>query len=224
MGARPAPKLAEVSATLWASRTFRHLLLSYSVVSLFGNGVGQWLPAFFIRSFGFTTAELGAWFAAIFGAGGVLGTYWGGVLASRYAAHDEAFQLRSMAVLYCSYGLISSFIYLASNRYVALALVGVATVGGAAAIGPLFATIQTLVPERMRALSVAFICLVANLIGMGMGPLVVGVLSDALRASFGEESLRWALLALCPGYVWGAWHLWRGGRAVSHELRAIDEG
>jgi MFS family permease len=218
-GSVTAPTLQEVSTTLWANRTFRHLLLSYSVVSLFGSGIGQWLPAFFMRSHGLTTGELGAWFAVLFGLGGTMGTYWGGALASRYAASDERLQLRSMAALYCAYAVISSFIYLAPNGYFALAAVGIATTGGAAAVGPIFATIQTLVPEHMRAVSVALIYLIANLIGMGAGPFLVGVLSDALHASLGQDSLRYALLALCPGYLWGAWHLWRASATVIGDLQ-----
>ena len=50
----------------------------------------------------------------------------------------------------------------------------------------MFAVIQTLVPKRMRATSIALIYLFANLIGMGLGPLAVGVLSDALRPLLGE--------------------------------------
>jgi MFS family permease len=77
----------------------------------------------------------------------------------------------------------------------------------------------------MRATSVALIYLVANLIGVGFGPLVAGFLSDALRPFVGEESLRYALLALCPGYVWAAWHLWRASLSIRRDLEslAIDQ-
>lgn len=70
----------------------------------------------------------------------------------------------------------------------------------------------------MRSTSVAIIYLFANLIGVGLGPLAVGMLSDALRALLGHESLRYALLALCPGYAWGSWHLWRASKSVAGEL------
>jgi hypothetical protein len=89
----------------------------------------------------------------------------------------------------------------------------------AAATAPLFATIQTLIPEDRRAMSIAIIYLFSNLIGMGLGPLATGVLSDLLRRAFGEESLRYALLALCPGYLWAAWHAWRASTTVRDDLR-----
>ena len=67
-------------------------------------------------------------------------------------------------------------------------------------------------------MSIALIYLFANLIGLGLGPLTAGALSDALRPIFGEESLRYALLALCPGYLWAGWYLWRARWTVMTEL------
>ncbi len=218
MSATAQPRVKEVIVTLWTNATFRHLLLSFSIVYFFGYGIVQWQPAFFIRSYGMETGPLGTLFALIFGLGGIFGTYMGGVLASRYAAYNEGLQLKVMAIANVAYGILLALIYLSSNRHVAFALLIVATIGGAATNGPLFATIQTLIPQRMRAISIAVIYLFANLIGMGLGPLAAGALSDALRPLFGEESLRYALLVLCPGYLWGGWHLWCGSKTVARDF------
>lgn len=214
------PSLMEVCRTLWANATFRHLLLGLSVQYFFGYGIQQWQPAFFIRSHGVSIGELGIWFALIWGVGGFLGTYLGGEWASRYAAHDERLQLNVLAIIYCGFTVIWCCIYLLPTPKPAFALMALGAIGITSANGPLFATIQTLVPERMRATSIALVYLVANLIGMGLGPLAAGALSDALRPTFGQESLRYALLALCPGYFWCAWHLWRGSTTVARDLAA----
>ncbi len=215
------PALREVCATLWASATFRHLLLGYSVACLFGYGVWQWKPAFFMRSYGLGTGEVGTWLAAIYGVSGVLGLYWGGELAARRAAHNEALQLKAIAVAYCIFGAVSAGMYLSPNRYLAFALLALSTVGVYTTHGPMFATIQTLVPPRMRATAIAVIYLFSNLIGMGLGPLAAGALSDTFRPMAGEESLRYALLALCPGYVWAAWHLLRASKTVTRDLQGL---
>jgi hypothetical protein len=55
---------------------------------------------------------------------------------------------------------------------------------------------------------------------MGLGPLVAGALSDAFRQWAGEDSLRYALLTLCPGYLWSGWHLWRASTTVERDLHA----
>jgi MFS family permease len=216
--APPQPSLRDVCVTLWTNTTFRHLLLCFAVLSFFGHGISLWKPAFFARSYGLQSGELGSWFAVIYGAGGLLGTYWGGLLASRYAVSNERLQLRAMAGAYSSFAVISACIYLSPTPYLAFGFLALATVGVNMTTGPLFATIQTLVQERMRAMSIAFIYLFANLIGMGLGPLAAGALSDGLRSLVGEESLRYALLVLCPGYFWGAWHLWRASRTVARDL------
>lgn len=214
------PSLKEVCGTLWSNTTFCHLLFCFSVVYFFSFGIGQWQPAFFVRSYGLKTGQIGTWFAVIYGVGGLLGTYWGGEWASRRAADNERLQLRVMSVVCSGFGVISAFIYLSPNQYVAFGLMALTAVGGGVITGPLFATVQALVPSRMRAMAIALIYLFANFIGMGLGPLAAGALSDALRPLAGEESLRFALLALCPGYLWSAWHLWRASKWVARDLGA----
>src|SRR5437773_10188026 len=127
-----------------------------------------------------------------------------------------------MAAAYVGSGIISPLVYLSPNRYIALGLMGLAGIASGVCGGPLFAVLQTLVPERMRAMSFALIFLFANLIGMGLGPLAAGALSDALRPWAGQESLRYALLALTPGYLWAAWHFWHASRTVTQDIRTAD--
>lgn len=210
--------VAEVCITLFRKRTFCHVVLSFSLMSFFGYGVLQWQPAFFIRSYGLGTGELGRWFAVIYGVCGVLGTFAGGAVATRFAARNEALQLRAIAVAYCGFAFASALIYLAPNYQAAFAMMALGALGLAGASGPLFATIQSIVPAPMRATSIAIVYFFANLIGLGLGPLAAGALSDALRPLAGEESLRYALLLLCPGYLWGAWHVFRASRTVVFDL------
>lgn len=215
------PSLKVVCTVLWASRTFRHLLIGFSVINFFGNGIAQWQPAFFIRSFGLKTAELGTWFAVIYGVAGVVGMYLGGEVASRCATNNERLQLKGMATVYAGFSIVSALIYICPNYHVAFALMGCSALFAATVSAPLFATIQTLVPQRMRATSIAIIYLFANLIGLGLGPLAAGILSDLLRPWAGEESLRYALMLLCPGILWAVWHLWRASVTVERDLEAL---
>jgi MFS family permease len=214
------PRMTEVWVALWSNITFRRILLCVAVSNFFMYGMVQWEPAFFIRSFGMRTGEIGTWFALCTGVS-VLGTYLGGALASRYAAHNERHQLLAMALLFALNGVMLVCVYLASNQYWALAFLALSGLVHASTNGPIFATIQTLIPERMRAVSVALVLLFANLIGLGFGPMAAGALSDALRPALGEESLRYALLALCPGYLWCTWYMWRASQSVVQELAVV---
>jgi MFS family permease len=216
------PSLKEICVRIFAIATFRHLLLCNSVMYFFVNGVLQWQPSFFIRSYGLSTAQIGAWFAATYGLGGLLGTYLGGAWASRYAAHNERLQLRVISIGMACSAVLSAIIYLSSSHYLSLGLMGLVIFALSASNGPVYATIQSLVPERMRAVSVAVVLFFANLIGLGLGPLAAGALSDALRPWAGEESLRYALLMLAPGYLWAAWHAWLASKTVAHDLAAMS--
>jgi MFS transporter, Spinster family, sphingosine-1-phosphate transporter len=211
--------LKEVFVTLWAIGTFRHLLFGLSVMFFFIYGISLWQPTFFLRSYGLNSGELGTWFAVTYGAGGVIGSYLGGELAFRFARHNERVQLKAVAIAVAICGVLSTLVYLSPNRYLAFALMGFAAIGQFAVNGPIFATIQTLVPERMRAIAFALVYLCANLIGMGLGPLAAGALSDVLHSWVGVESLRYSLLILAPGYLWVAWHFWRASGTVTQDLK-----
>jgi MFS family permease len=211
------PPFAQVVVTLWANRAFRHLLFCFSVWYFFGYGLLQWQPTFFIRTHGLETGELGTWFALVYGICGALGIYAGGEWISRHAAGDERLQLNICALGFALSAAFTAGAYLAPNHYWAFAMLALAGLSSLAQ-APIIATMQTLVPPRMRALSMALVYLFANLVGMGLGPLAAGALSDALRPVFADESLRYALLMLCPGYGWAAWHLWRAGRTVARDV------
>ncbi len=217
-------RLRDVCWILWRNRTFRHLLLTFSVVNFFGAGLLQWQPAFFLRSYGLQTGELGTWLGLTMGVGTLVGTYWGGEWASRQAAMRENLQLQALAAMYCVLAFVKASVYLLPSFHFAFGMLALAAAGNALTAGPMFAAVQSLVPDRMRATAIAFIYLFANLIGLGLGPLAAGMLSDAFRPVAGEDSLRYSLLALCPGYFWAAAHLWQASRTAVHDLAAVQAG
>lgn len=224
--AMPAYSLREVFVTLWRNDSFRCLWLTFSIMSFFSHGVVQWQPSYFVRSFGMRTDELGVWLTLIYGVGGTIGSYVGGALATRYAANNEALQLRATGWLYAGYGVGMAGVFLCQNVYAAIALNTACVLAASLVTGPLFGTIQSVVPERMRAMSITLIYLFANLVGMGIGPLATGALSDFFAQWVGADSLRYALLTLCPVAIWGSWYLLTAAKTVERdidEVTAADE-
>jgi len=211
-----------VLATLWKNLTFRHVLMCFSVWYFFGYGILQWQPTFFMRSHGLSPVQVGGWFALLYGVGSGIGLYLGGELVSRYAANRERLQLNAAAASFVIFALATAGAQLVNGLYPALFLLAIASVGGSMAQGPIFATLQSVVDSRMRAMSIALVYLFANLIGMGLGPIAVGSLSDLLHGIAGTESLRYALALICPGYLWAAWHLWRAGRTVHQDICQVE--
>lgn len=221
-GSSAAPaRLLQVFHSLRRNRTFGCLLAVTSVNMLFGSGLAVWQPSFFTRSYGFSAERLGFYFALIYGLGGMLGTYCGGYLASRYAPNNEPLQLRTFAFFNGGFGVVSALIYLSRDSSVSMALLTLGTVGVALQTGPTYAVTQTVIPERMRAISISIVYMFASLVGGGLGPFLVGGLSDLLHPHLGVESLRYSLLAMCPGYLISGWLLWRAARTVVADAKGV---
>jgi len=83
---------------------------------------------------------------------------------------------------------------------------------------PTYAGVQGLVSLRMRAMASAVLLFALNLIGLGLGPQLVGVLNDALDPQFGLEAVRYSLLTIGLAKAWGALHSLAAGRTLREDL------
>ncbi|MGE3464546.1 MAG: spinster family MFS transporter, partial [Pseudomonadales bacterium] len=92
------PTVKETFALLWRKRAFRHMAFGGALTAFVGYGVVNWVPAFFIRSHGMGTGEIGTWLGLILGIPGGIGIAWGGFLADRLGARDTRWYLRLVAV------------------------------------------------------------------------------------------------------------------------------
>jgi len=105
-------------------------------------------------------------------------------------------------------GLISlplgAYVYLAETSTVAMLCAIIPGVLSGVYLGPSIAAAHGLVGARMRALTSAIVSLISNLIGLGLGPFVIGLLSDLMAPSKGVESLRYAMLYVIPfaTFIW----------------------
>lgn len=216
------PEFTTVLKVLWARRSLRHIFFSFCIVYFFFMGTGQWLATFFIRSHSMSTVQVGAWLAMSFGAFGILGNYLGGFLASRFAARQEKIQMQALAVLVLLVGVLNAGVYLAADKYVAIIFLSISAVVGGMNNGPMFAAVQSLVVDRMRSVTMALIFLFANLIGLGLGPLALGIISDLLNPIFGDDSLRYALVAFCPGVVFVAFFYWRASHTIEQDISEVE--
>lgn len=115
-------------------------------------------------------------------------------------------------------------LYLWPNGYVALALAVPGYILGPMWLGPTLAMTQGLVKLRMRALASAILIFIINMIGLGLGPVFVGYLSDQLQPRFGVESLRYALLfVVVAGNAWSALHYALAARTLRVDLKVKDK-
>jgi MFS family permease len=183
----------ETLSILWALKSFRFFALASGLTAFCSYGIGNFLPSFLIRSHGFETTQVGISLAITAGLGGIIGTYAGGHFADKLGLKDMRWYLWVPAIPAIFGPLLITSAMFMDNSTLALACLFVSTVFGALYLGPVIAITHTLVNPNMRAMSSAILFLVLNLIGLGCGPLVVGLISDALTPSLGSDALRYAI-------------------------------
>jgi predicted MFS family arabinose efflux permease len=219
----PVP-LKKVLSVLWGSRSFRHLSLGASLNAFSGYSISSWSASFFIRSHDMSTGELGTWLALIIGLCGAIGVFFGGVLADRMSAKDKRWYMWLPAIVGFIAVPFMVAVYLVDNPYYALILMVIPGLLHQVYLGSTIATTHNLVGLRMRATSSAILFFIINMIGLGLGPFLIGFLSDQLTPTFGADSLRMAMLYLLPAVMfWSACHFYLGSRHLRADLTAAPD-
>ncbi|WP_439817292.1 spinster family MFS transporter [Zavarzinia sp. CC-PAN008] len=224
-GSRPAPPplnlavfLREMGASfryVLATPGTRNVIIGTAITSFVGYGGTTWGAAFLMRTHGLSLFEVGIVLGLMVGIGAGIGTYLGGRLQDKAAARDPSWNGRLVAIAkVIAVPFVLAFFFV-DNLYVALLVYLPGLIVGTFYLGPSYAMMQTLVPLGMRAASAAIFLFIVNLIGMGLGPLSVGLASDLLRPTFGEDSLRYALMTMALFNLWAAWHYFKVGGTFS---------
>jgi predicted MFS family arabinose efflux permease len=218
-----APSLGDALRVLKDLKSFVHLALGGSLHGLVAAGLSVWNAAFLIRVHGMSTGEVGSWLGPIAGLAGGAGVYLGGMITDRLAIRDARWFVWVPAISIILQIPFALVFYLHPNPIVALVFLIPATVLSSVFAGPIYATAQSLVRPRMRALTAAVLLFLLNLIGLGLGPQLVGVMSDLFAERSGSESLRWALVIIQAVNLWAVVHYLIAARTLRQELRARKE-
>lgn len=182
---------------LWRLPTFRLLVPAFTLSYGVGNAVSSWSAVYLAREFGRDIGEIGAMLGLVAlapaAAASVLGGVLGGQLGRRYGT---GWLLRipawsCLALLPC----YLAFVFLGSWTQI-LAALGLGSFAAGLYMGPVFAAIYSLARSSDRATVVAMVALFTNVIGLGLSPLAVGLLSDQLVGTFGHDSLRYSIAAV----------------------------
>ena len=206
--------------TLMASPTFRHLSIATGLYTVLWLGVVQWLPSFFTRSFGLEIGEVGTWLAIILSTSQLIGMLLGGYLADRLGAGDLRWYVWVPALAILVSTPMFTLTFLTQNSTVAFLSLFLPFMIGVMQGPPSFAVAQGLADVRMRAMAAALLLLITNLIGGGIGPQAVGIMSDYLAAGFHQDSLRYSLLAVSLVFgLWSSLHYFLAGKTIRREFR-----
>ena len=204
--------LRSVLHFLATNRTFRLVLLGQAVHAFSSMGLLLWMAPLLMRLHGMSTAEAGLWIGPIAGVSGALGVLAGGRFADRLGARDASWYLR-LPALAALLGMPFSVVFVMTDHtgLALLCLVPHAFLNGSYS-GPVAAVVQSIVQVRMRAVAASLNVVATNLIGVGLGPQIVGLLSDVFSAGAGERSLRWAMLLVAVSNLLAAFFYFRASR------------
>lgn len=234
----PAP-LGVVLKTLAKKPSFWFLSLGAASSSMMGYGLFFWIPSFLVRSFPETLPEFmsflpevfrpegspvvlyaGYFYGTIVLVGGLVGIWLGGAMGDKYGQEDKGSYARIPAICFL---LTIPFFFLgtaSNNLAVVFFVMLVPTALGLAWLGPVIAAIQQIAPPQMRTTASAVFLLINNLIGIGLGNLALGAISDALAGTQGAESMRYALMTGTIFYVFAALFLFLAARRLPADWEA----
>jgi predicted MFS family arabinose efflux permease len=216
-----APSLMTTVRHMLNQKSLVHVFIGATLTTLVGYAGVQWWPTFVMRSHGLSMADLSLFLALVFGVAGGLGTFLGGYIADQFSKRDMKWMPRIVTIA-TVVGLPFGFaIYLTESSWVVFALIGVPAALGSVYLPPTYAMTQGLVEVRMRTVASALLLFVINLIGMGLGPLLAGLISDALAPAYGKDSLKYALLILTLFNIWAAVHYWIAGRYFEADFKRV---
>lgn len=199
--------------------SFWLLALGAASSSVCGYGVAGWLPLFFMRSFDLSLLQTSWYYSGIALVGGTLGIWLGGAIADRAAKRGKgayplvpaiAFLISAPCFILAmnSPWLIHQFIPSGGTHaqalIVAFLIFLIPTGLNLAWLGPVTAAVQHLVAAPMRSTASAIFLLFNNLLGLAVGFYYFGWMSDLLKPTFGDESLRWAIYTGMGFYLFAA--------------------
>ena len=206
-------------ATLWRQRTYRYLVLAMVFSNFVGMGLGQWLPTHFIRTHALATTEIGLWLGLIGGSCGGIGILGAGYIFDRYVADNPRMQLRLIALGTFLIPPVYWVLIGASSKTVALILLIPMHMQFLFFYGPVMTLLQRLVGTGMRAFALAIALLSLNLSGMGLGPQVVGILSDLMTPSLGTAKALALGMGVAATAAFGAgFFFWKASSQVDADL------
>lgn len=216
------PSLGEAVRELWARRSFVHLVLVYGIANLSTFGINQWAPTYYSRHFGLSMGQIGLMLGVALGAGMTIGALGGGFIANKLMRRDLRWGAWLCMAAAATAVPVTALTFVAPSYEIAIGATFVSAVLSGSTAGPITALVQSVASPRVRALAAAVTVFAASLVGMGGGPLLIGMLSDALRPSFQADGLRIALLVASFVPLWAVAQLGLASRWLVRDVAAAS--
>jgi predicted MFS family arabinose efflux permease len=181
---------------LWSIKAYRYLLVGAVLFTLANYGFTQWLPSFLVRSHGLDLKTSGITLALLLGVVGGAGTLTGGIFVDHLSKRDRrwVFWMPAIAILLFIPGFISAMLAAQFKGFIYLSVIPIYL--SFLYVGPTYAMVQRFAAPRQRATAAAFTLFLINLLGLGLGPFSIGIVTDLLAPEFGKDALRYSMIAI----------------------------
>lgn len=188
----PTPNLWQVAGFLWRLKTLRYLYAANMCHGFVAAAYASWTPPLYTRAFDLSTATAANWLGLL-SIAGAAGTFAGGAIADKLGKRDGRWYMWVVAAAGAVLVPTAIAQFMAGSLAASLTIAILPSLLIMFFVGPTIAVGQSLVQPHMRATAAAFMPLLYNIFGLGLGPLLVGVLSDVFHPRFGDDGLRYAL-------------------------------
>jgi predicted MFS family arabinose efflux permease len=203
---------------LLRQRSFPLMSLGFSFCIMASYGASSWQPTLLRRVHGMSGTEVGLWLGLVAGGAAMLGGVVTATLTDRLGRRDPRWYLGLPALNTLLAVPLTMIIPFWADGQQAVLMIPFWSILVGSIAGPIYAMVQGVAQPHMRATAAALNLFVMTLIGMGLGPTLVGATSDFLAASRGEESIRYALAFVAPAQILGATLLLLGMRTLRADL------
>jgi predicted MFS family arabinose efflux permease len=216
----PPPSFVQTAKQLMAIRTLPPFILCASFNALLTMGLISWAPAFMERTHGMSAQTAGLQMGGALFVGSVIGHSVGGPLSDWLGRRDLRWYIWIMMISGACATLISYLILIGPPAY-AFPLFGLNLLIGGLSAAPMIATVTGLAPVQSRSTAVAVMMVAINVIGLGGGPLLIGLLSDFLYPTYGEDSLGVAMKIVLVVGVPSTMLAWIASRHARDDFAAV---
>ena len=218
-------KLWETLEFMWRQRCYMLILIGFCFTTFTQFGFGTWTAPFLGRIHHLNTEQIGIAVGTIRAVAGLVGTLAGGWLSDWLASHwDIRWKIYVSGI--CSILAFPGVLFFTLSHSLTWCYVGLTIVSlfSPVHVGPIVAASHSTVKVAMRAFSTSIVYLISELIGLGLGPYLMGVFNDHYRAYFGVDVIRYSLsTAAVATFVGGAIFLF-AAQYFERDIARADAG
>tara|TARA_B110000503_G_C7163674_1_gene420853 strand:+ start:315 stop:1601 length:1287 start_codon:yes stop_codon:yes gene_type:complete len=216
---KQAKDINKTLKSLAANPVFIRISVSFAMLTMIGYAMAFWLAPIMLRNFDVSLGKVGLYLGLTYIAAGIPAPLIGGYLTDYMAKHDARWLAWVPAIAIVIVSVALWFCVMADSFEVFLSFFVLAYFVFMIPQGASLSLLQSSLGAGERAVGASFALIINSLIGAALGPLLVGMLSDAMAADYGVKSLNYALIIVSIGasIIGSIFYLWTA-RAMSAEL------